>query len=397
MDADFSTSLGETRASRQGNYRLTNPDNPEPGTSPNPVLTGFDNGNHATLGRTGLDQTEQPVQWSSPRRTTQDLDVTPRRAPLESESSFFRTDSEPATFRSVMDDHAPVRSVMDDPAPVRQVSEVDPLSLRAAHEATADPVSLRANREQATDPASLRATLENELASRRAAAEADAAARRAAEVSVPVSLPRHPEVDTAPRHPEVDTAPRHPEVDTALRHPEVDTALRHPEVDTSSISRRVSENGSGPRRAAAEPEPVPRLPAFDTESANRHASAEPEHTGRRAAREAENARLARESESAPVEPASAVPQRTDPRAAEFRAPDAPTIDLHHIMRLLVASHDLDLAAGRAESGEITVSELASIARRTRSAAVELVSAWYGGPDHMRRFGEVLLEAAAETA
>lgn len=67
------------------------------------------------------------------------------------------------------------------------------------------------------------------------------------------------------------------------------------------------------------------------------------------------------------------------------------------MSLLVSSHDLEVAVKAAEAGEITVEELARIARRTRTAAVDLVSAWYGGAEHMRKFGEVLLQAAAETA
>ncbi|MEU0545834.1 hypothetical protein ABZ319_38775, partial [Nocardia sp. NPDC005978] len=133
---------------------------------------------------------------------------------------------------------------------------------------------------------------------------------------------------------------------------------------------------------------------------------------RRAASDSETTRVAGSRRAAAVSADAAAPAsdglasepeaaRTIPspaaRSREFRAEDAPNLDLHSIMRLLLASHDLDIAADQAEAGEITVAELAEVARRTRSAAVDLVAAWYGGPDHMRRFGEVLLQAAAETA
>ncbi|MFI6868160.1 hypothetical protein [Nocardia sp. NPDC050406] len=79
------------------------------------------------------------------------------------------------------------------------------------------------------------------------------------------------------------------------------------------------------------------------------------------------------------------------------AASSATVEPQHVMRLLLASHELDTAATRAEAGEGSVAELARAAHSTRSAAVDLIAAWYGGADHMRNFAEALLQAAAESA
>ncbi|WP_067716345.1 hypothetical protein [Nocardia yamanashiensis] len=47
-----------------------------------------------------------------------------------------------------------------------------------------------------------------------------------------------------------------------------------------------------------------------------------------------------------------------------------------ITRLLIASHELETAADRAEAGDITVTELARAARRTRRAAADLIAVYY---------------------
>ncbi|WP_280358260.1 hypothetical protein [Nocardia otitidiscaviarum] len=86
---------------------------------------------------------------------------------------------------------------------------------------------------------------------------------------------------------------------------------------------------------------------------------------------------------------------TRARERQVAAASGATVEPQHVMRLLLASHELDTAATKAESGEITVAELARAAHRTRAAAVELVSAWYGGAEEMRNFAEALLQAASE--
>ncbi|MBF6137860.1 hypothetical protein IU501_33365 [Nocardia otitidiscaviarum] len=86
---------------------------------------------------------------------------------------------------------------------------------------------------------------------------------------------------------------------------------------------------------------------------------------------------------------------TRARERQAAAASGATVEPQHVMRLLLASHELDTAATKAESGEVTVAELARAAHRTRAAAVELVSAWYGGADQMRNFAEALLQAASE--
>lgn len=152
-----------------------------------------------------------------------------------------------------------------------------------------------------------------------------------------------------------------PEPVVRTEHP---VRLESMEAVAASLRESVQEVPSEPVPA---PAPAPKAPSR-----------------RRAARDPEP--VVAQQESAPRESNS----------AEFRTSDA-TIELHHIMRLLTASHDLDEAAKAAESGEITVAELAQVAHRTRAAAVDIVAAWYGGSDHMRKFGEVLLQAAAESS
>ncbi|WP_157535004.1 hypothetical protein [Nocardia inohanensis] len=141
--------------------------------------------------------------------------------------------------------------------------------------------------------------------------------------------------------------------------PESETSPDRTGESELSSERLVSESAAVPRRAAGDP---PRT--------------------RRAARESARAQ---ENSTPP------------PSLTEFREPGSASIGLPEIMRLLVASQDLEAAALQAEAGDITVSELARAARRTRHAAVDLVTAWYGGADQMRVFGEMLLRAAGETA
>ncbi|WP_067816141.1 hypothetical protein [Nocardia inohanensis] len=59
-------------------------------------------------------------------------------------------------------------------------------------------------------------------------------------------------------------------------------------------------------------------------------------------------------------------------------PGAASVRWPEITRLLIASHELEAAAERAEAGDITVSELARAARRTRHAAADLIAACYDG-------------------
>lgn len=92
---------------------------------------------------------------------------------------------------------------------------------------------------------------------------------------------------------------------------------------------------------------------------------------------------------------------TPPRDEEHRVTrhtkfhgDTAAVDVHLVMRLLLASHDLDAVAKSTDSGELSADELVRAARSTRTAAVDLVSAWYGGGEQMRRYAEALLAAAA---
>jgi hypothetical protein len=66
------------------------------------------------------------------------------------------------------------------------------------------------------------------------------------------------------------------------------------------------------------------------------------------------------------------------------------------MRLLLASHNLEAVAKRAEAGEASLDEFIRAAHRTRATTIDLVSAWFGGADQMRQFAEALLAATGET-
>ncbi|MBF5000494.1 hypothetical protein IRT45_25455 [Nocardia sp. BSTN01] len=116
-------------------------------------------------------------------------------------------------------------------------------------------------------------------------------------------------------------------------------------------------------------------------------------TGGRRNRRATNDHL---SGSTPTDLASrtGVPP-TSRRAARRRAEttgEPPAIDVGLVMQLLLASHTLENVARNAEAGDVDLNGLITAAHRTRTAAVELVTTWFGGADQMREFAEALLAA-----
>lgn len=108
----------------------------------------------------------------------------------------------------------------------------------------------------------------------------------------------------------------------------------------------------------------------------------------------------------PEQPLTAPAANTEPEPAAARASEAASrhgrneegadIDIHLIMRLLTASDDLEVLAGRAETGEVSAAEVARSAREARAAVLAAVSAWYGGPAQMVKFANALLQAARES-
>jgi hypothetical protein len=66
------------------------------------------------------------------------------------------------------------------------------------------------------------------------------------------------------------------------------------------------------------------------------------------------------------------------------------------MQLLLASHTLESVADKAEAGEASLEDFIRAARRTRTATVDLVSAWFGGTNQMRQFAKALLAASDST-
>ncbi|WP_162958190.1 hypothetical protein [Nocardia yunnanensis] len=340
MDADFTAGPGDSRPARQPGYRLTHPDSPTPGTSPNPVLTGIDTG----LGRNGHDP--QAVQWSSApvtlRATPESEGLSRRLAPdlpqrtadPEAVAARLAADGEPfAAIQSesfggsaVTNGSLYARSMPDSDAYAPAVEDDDPL---------------------------VRPGVNGSSYGRRAEANEDVfGASPALDLEPPTNRRYAPDPEPPARPARLD--------------------------QMEAIAASLREGAEDEPVSAARPAPAP---------SRRRAAPEP------AVAQHESAPAA---ESAAAEANPAAKQPVENKAAEFRTSEA-SVDLHHIMRLLTASHDLDRAAAAAESGEITVAEFAAIARRTRTAAVDLVAAWYGGADHMRKFGEVLLQAAAESS
>ncbi len=103
-----------------------------------------------------------------------------------------------------------------------------------------------------------------------------------------------------------------------------------------------------------------------------------------------------ENSSSTTSPGTAPFRRTrtaEPRRNSPQDDAAKNIDVHLIMHLLLASHTLENIADRAEAGDVSLAEFIRAARRTRTAAVDLVSTWFGGADQMRQFAEALLAAS----
>ncbi|MBF6352726.1 hypothetical protein IU448_27505 [Nocardia flavorosea] len=99
-------------------------------------------------------------------------------------------------------------------------------------------------------------------------------------------------------------------------------------------------------------------------------------------------------------PALTEPERgpvpADTPSRHSRSEEGADIDIHLIMRLLTASDDLEVLAGKAEAGEVSTTEVAQAAREARAAVLSAVSAWYGGPAQMVKFANALLQAARES-
>ncbi len=134
-------------------------------------------------------------------------------------------------------------------------------------------------------------------------------------------------------------------------------------------------------QAAPAPSASPAPPEPETPSPASAPAARPAIPSRRAARAAAEAEAAAET---PAEPALPLPNADG------------GVDLHRIMRLLLASDELNALATKAEAGTLSPDEVVRTARRTRAAAVEVVSAWYGGSTQMVKFAQALLQAAGES-
>ncbi|MCM6775069.1 hypothetical protein NDR87_24530 [Nocardia sp. CDC159] len=181
-----------------------------------------------------------------------------------------------------------------------------------------------------------------------------------------------------------ESAPLRPETQSPTENAHRAEETNH--RSAAELARLLEENGYRPptepaRRIPAEPAPRP-----DTSSGHRASDPTPPR------------RTTVESAPRPETPTArraADPTPTRRSAHRHTTPldDAPTtVDIHLVMRLLLASHNLETVAKKAESGDASVEDFVQAARRTRTTAVDLVSAWFGGATQMREFAEALLAA-----
>ncbi len=161
---------------------------------------------------------------------------------------------------------------------------------------------------------------------------------------------------------------------------------RRPRGFVSRAGRRTTEFAVSGTLIAETPAPVEDPPLEQTSAPSHETSAASEETPPPGTTDP----------TPPVaNPAAPVSRRSaHRRAAQDDAPT--TVDVHLIMHLLMSSHTLETVADKAEAGEASLEDFIRAARRTRTAAVDLVTAWFGGPDQMRQFAEALLAASGPT-
>ncbi|MEG8180764.1 hypothetical protein GZH49_19820 [Nocardia terpenica] len=209
-------------------------------------------------------------------------------------------------------------------------------------------------------------------------------------------------------------------------------AGQHPDIELSRLA-----NTGATQRITSEPTPygtaegtqrpvadaVPRVNAVNAEAAQRitaenarvnsvrhtgttrHINAQPDRQGEADAQHTEEFAAHRLGGGAAHRSNSVLGSRANTDTASGRRAnrhsqpldDTPaSVDVHLVMHLLLASHNLESVAKKAESGAIDLDEFVRAAYRTRTAAVDLVAAWFGGATQMREFAEALL-AATESA
>lgn len=188
---------------------------------------------------------------------------------------------------------------------------------------------------------------------------------------------------TSGRLPAPDPAP----AENQHSQPGNDSLRRHSRPD------ETPEHGHRIQNATLNPSPQLRTTTAEPSPQLRNTTAEPEPAlGNPAAEPSPRTRSQDTPGRRRAKPDTERSPHTEPRSGA-----APTeLDVRLIMHLLLASDRLGTLAAKAESGEASIQELAQAARTSRSAALAVVSAWYGGTDQMVEFAQALLQAAAET-
>ncbi|WP_227979642.1 hypothetical protein [Nocardia spumae] len=179
------------------------------------------------------------------------------------------------------------------------------------------------------------------------------------------------------------------------------TALRAP-ADTDVLRRPDTESGAAESTSSSRPEPDTPDARVNVEAtvAQPHSSAHAEATptgesgseSRRTRRAAADHHAGETTEDIASRTGIAPTSRRASRRRAEATGDAPAIDVGVVMQLLLASHTLENVARNAEAGDVSLDDFITAAHRTRAAAVELVTTWFGGAAQMREFAEALLAA-----
>jgi|GEM_PF-5735600 len=193
---------------------------------------------------------------------------------------------------------------------------------------------------------------------------------------------------------------------TGSAHSSADSARDSTESDTPATEFDSHETESTDTPAESSRAPLGRNARDFARRTGHSASDSPGLRPTGAARHADTAATAETSRtgvaalSAPSpdsRPAGPASRRTSTHRRAAPQDDTPTsVDVHLVMQLLLSSHTLESVADKAEAGEASLEDFIRAARRTRTATVDLVSAWFGGTTQMRQFAEALLAASDST-
>ncbi|MQY19215.1 hypothetical protein [Nocardia macrotermitis] len=389
------------------------PAEPDPfRTTPPPGISPIDSAADTPSPTTEFSATPAPKPANPPLDSAFRIDAEP---PAESPGLPRRTPGLPHRFTDADEsDYAysqPIANLLDaqfdSPLPTRRKSGGTGSLTNGSSYTTTDSGHFTGN--------SLLATAERESATTTDPLSAEFDTRTNNPATTPTPLP---ERTPTPPHPERNTPAALPERNTPAALPErtAPAALPEGSAPTPLLERTAPETTSAtttlapdstpsgtsadrPQRARTTsgltaPDPTDTIEAPTPPPAPPRSRMSRKAAERAAEAEAEAAAAARSDTETP---STTTTSTTTPLRRTTRTPPqddvTKNIDVNLIMHLLLASHTLEHIADKAEAGDVTLEEFIRAARRTRTAAVDLVSTWFGGADQMRQFAEALLAAS----